>query len=608
MADRGGQEILSFNPTSCDSIAIFVDLPYYKLYRVIQCDTNELPGIFSFLMTSFLHSGFSSMVSASFCPEKQFLNAKLQTCLNCTEYRNGMVVVVLALMTSLLHSWFSSLVSASFCPEKQFLNARLQTCLNCTECRNGMVVLRPCEFHRDTLCATIEELLETTDTGNPHRHKHNQHHHHQHKAPPPLPKSDDSIVWRFGDDVSKEHVSTDSPPSGTVPLGTTAPEAAYAGPEEAFSSAETLVWDWQAARQWRRLKENFDAGLRDSREENRKSSTDAQDKLGDSRFMKRTQLHATKYSSNDGRISRSHYRVCNLGVIIQSRDSGIKLIRIRDPGISNYPPREPSEAADAGLADDFCLTTLMGVMRELTPRSKPSIQLMSVSCLGQKVLTEVLTEPGAYKNPLVKALSSSKINSKLVWSCIESLESLGANNRVTLLWVPGHQGVEGNEKSDILAKQGTESVFIGPEPYFGVTASAAKTTISGWAEGKTLTYWSELPGLTHSKAFLPKPWEKITRQILEWSRGNLRILTGLLTGHCRLRYHLGRMGLNQQTDCRFCCVEDETAEHILCSCSSLERLRFDTFGFTNLEPIDFRQISPNSTMNFVKRCGLYGEL
>ncbi|CAH1118346.1 unnamed protein product [Phaedon cochleariae] len=167
-------------------------------------------------------------------------------------------------------------------------------------------------------------------------------------------------------------------------------------------------------------------------------------------------------------------------------------------------------------------------------------------------------------------------------------------------------GVEGNKKADILTKQGTESVFKGPEPYFGVTASAAKTTISGWAEGKTLTYWSELPGLTHSKAFLPKPSEKITRQILEWSRSNLRILTGLLTGHCRLRYHLGRMGLNQQTDCRFCCVEDKTAEHILCSCSSLERLRFDTFGFTNLEPIDFRRISPNSTMNFVKRCGLYG--
>ena len=41
----------------------------------------------------------------------------------------------------------------------------------------------------------------------------------------------------------------------------------------------------------------------------------------------------------------------------------------------------------------------------------------------------------------LKALSSSKINSKLVWSCIGSLECLGVDNRVTVgAWTPGGGG------------------------------------------------------------------------------------------------------------------------------------------------------------------------
>ena len=55
----------------------------------------------------------------------------------------------------------------------------------------------------------------------------------------------------------------------------------------------------------------------------------------------------------------------------------------------------------------------------------------------------------------LKALDSPVIKSKLVWDCLESLWTL----------VPGHKGILGNEMADLLAKMGSETKFIRPEPY-----------------------------------------------------------------------------------------------------------------------------------------------
>lgn len=157
--------------------------------------------------------------------------------------------------------------SASICSQgKQYLSTRLQICVNCTECGGDDVVLRPCELHRDTLCGPINEILKkfiqpTITQPNPHRHKHRQRHHEKPRK----------------EDFSKSEEDTQPHSVETAALELTSTEAP-------FSKAETLVWDWQAialssavfacclfflaitlyslhqAKQWRRLKENFDAG------------------------------------------------------------------------------------------------------------------------------------------------------------------------------------------------------------------------------------------------------------------------------------------------------------------------------------------------------------
>ncbi|CAH2005498.1 unnamed protein product [Acanthoscelides obtectus] len=176
------------------------------------------------------------------------------------------------------------IAAASLCPEKQFLHSRLQTCLNCSECGHGLVALRPCELHRDTHCGPISELIKTLQAsqgGGPHhRHRH-QGRRKEHEAVQGAVNGED-IVWRYGDDIQKKIDQAPSMGSEGVPLKPLAMEVSSS--EAPFSGAETLVWDWQAvalttavfacilfflavtlyslhqARQWRRLKENFEAG------------------------------------------------------------------------------------------------------------------------------------------------------------------------------------------------------------------------------------------------------------------------------------------------------------------------------------------------------------
>ncbi|XP_018331230.1 tumor necrosis factor receptor superfamily member wengen isoform X2 [Agrilus planipennis] len=188
-------------------------------------------------------------------------------------------------LTVCLFVVFPCLARSLICPQgKQFLDTERQRCANCTICDHakGLVVLRPCEVHRDTICGTINEL--TLDwslyPGAPEQTHHNRHNHHRHHH-------EQRILWNFDDDdragktVDTKNKRIDEKVSFETDVVTST--------EMAFSSAETLVWDWQAialtlaifscilfflvialyslhqAKQWRRLKENFEAVRKDTK-------------------------------------------------------------------------------------------------------------------------------------------------------------------------------------------------------------------------------------------------------------------------------------------------------------------------------------------------------
>jgi ribonuclease HI len=59
---------------------------------------------------------------------------------------------------------------------------------------------------------------------------------------------------------------------------------------------------------------------------------------------------------------------------------------------------------------------------------------------------------------VLAALAKTTTESSLVWECMQVLEKLSKSNRVTLMWIPRHQGVPGNEEADRLAKEGAVEV------------------------------------------------------------------------------------------------------------------------------------------------------
>jgi hypothetical protein len=76
-----------------------------------------------------------------------------------------------------------------------------------------------------------------------------------------------------------------------------------------------------------------------------------------------------------------------------------------------------------------------------------------------------------------------------------------------------------------------------------------------------------------SKGFLKRPSVKRALELLKLSRNHLRIMTGLLTGHCHVKGHLFKPGLIDSPGCDSCKHASETAPHVLCDCGALTVLR-----------------------------------
>ena len=101
-----------------------------------------------------------------------------------------------------------------------------------------------------------------------------------------------------------------------------------------------------------------------------------------------------------------------------------------------------------------------------------------------------------------------------------------------------------------------------------------------------------------------KKLNKKAGELLNLSRNQLRLMTGLLIEYCHLKGHLLKLVLVNSHECDGCKQASEMTSHILCHCEALASLRYRHLGHHFLKTGDFEDISVSKILHFALGAGL----
>ena len=209
----------------------------------------------------------------------------------------------------------------------------------------------------------------------------------------------------------------------------------------------------------------------------------------------------------------------------------------------------------------------------------------------------------------MKALESPSTTSKLVLECKSILNNLAQLTRVTLLWVPGHKGIDGNEEADALAKRGADLLYIGPEPVMGLPASVGKSLLLNAMELEANKLWINRCDCRQAKELMGLRMFRYTKthsnplnDILSYKRRDLSRLVGVLSGHATLNRHLTTIRIRNDANCQMCLEEvEETSAHYLCECPAFSNIRAKIFGVHQLQISDLQQTVIHLIASFIRK-------
>jgi hypothetical protein len=96
------------------------------------------------------------------------------------------------------------------------------------------------------------------------------------------------------------------------------------------------------------------------------------------------------------------------------------------------------------------------------------------------------------------------MNSKSFWDCHQCLVKLAEYNRIELVWVLGHMGIDGNETADQLARQVCAIPLTGPVPSLGISAKVVRGVIRDCMSRKREEHRQSVGGQRQPKGFPKK--------------------------------------------------------------------------------------------------------
>ncbi|XP_046142905.1 uncharacterized protein LOC123988103 [Osmia bicornis bicornis] len=131
----------------------------------------------------------------------------------------------------------------------------------------------------------------------------------------------------------------------------------------------------------------------------------------------------------------------------------------------------------------------------------------------------------------LEALHKVEIGSKLVRDCALTLRQLSLNNRVKLLWVPGHTGIPGTRGLTNWHDWGRQAPSRAMSTPLVVSTYALKGLAKDWLNQEFTRLWHNVMAMRHTRALFEGPSQKLGDTLSHLDKAQLRMLVGLVTGH-----------------------------------------------------------------------------
>ena len=136
------------------------------------------------------------------------------------------------------------------------------------------------------------------------------------------------------------------------------------------------------------------------------------------------------------------------------------------------------------------------------------------------------------------------------------------NFDISLIWIPSHVDIKGNEKADSLAKLATTQVCLDKTPYF------TQTEVYSLIDSKLLAKWQEyydnLDNIKHYKAIEPNVSYQI--ELSSNDETTERLITRLRLGTAYTNRYLHKIKKHPNGHCDHYVQTPETISHFLLQC------------------------------------------
>ena len=174
----------------------------------------------------------------------------------------------------------------------------------------------------------------------------------------------------------------------------------------------------------------------------------------------------------------------------------------------------------------------------------------------------------------IRAITDNKSYSKITQECVSKLKEISKHKKTTI----EQRMVETKYPNTDRVTSKTQPTIPGPS--FKEISEAIKT----WSIIQHNNEYNNSTVGRATKENIPNPYSKKLDNICNLSREHIRYLTHILTGHAWLNKHLHTIKRSETPTCPLCQSENETVNHFIYECTSLDEERERVFGPTKISP------------------------